>query len=160
MKNTKYPHPQTYLFTATLSKDVQNLRRAALRRDAVLCSTKATSTPLANDKKPQPITSTLDLPAGLSQYCLPVRRADKLAILDWLLEGTKGKDACQTLVFCSRCHECKFVAGCLAERGYQAVALTGRMKQPLRKKVLAEFVAGKANVLVATDVAGRYVLIF
>ncbi|KAM3171571.1 hypothetical protein ACTXT7_016354 [Hymenolepis weldensis] len=155
MKNTKFPHPQTYLFTATMSKDVRNLRRIALRKDAVLCSASAGASMdnRSNGTKLQSIN--VDLPMGLSHYCLPIRRSDKLAVLDWILESTKGKVDNQTLVFCARCHEAKFVAGCLKERGYCAIALTGRMKQPVRKRVLADFVAGKANVLVATDVAGR-----
>lgn len=155
MKNTKFPHPQTYLFTATMSKDVRNLRRVALRKDAVFCSAGAAASMdnQPNGTKLQSIN--VDLPMGLSHYCLPVRRSDKLAVLDWILESTQGKVDNQTLVFCARCHEAKFVAGCLTERGYCAIALTGRMKQPVRKRVLADFVAGKANVLVATDVAGR-----
>lgn len=155
MKNTKFLHPQTYLFTATMSKDVRNLRRVALRRDAIICGAN-TSISLANQAnivKSQAIT--VELPAGLKHYCLPVRRADKLAALEWLLETTRSEIDNQTLVFCARCHETRFIAGCLAERGYRAVALTGKMKQPMRKQVLAEFVVGKANILVATDVAGR-----
>ncbi|VUZ55951.1 unnamed protein product, partial [Hymenolepis diminuta] len=155
MKNTKFPHPQTYLFTATMSKDVRNLRRIALRKDAVFCSASAAASMDNRPKDTKLQSINVDLPMGLSHYCLPVRRSDKLAVLDWILESTKGKIDNQTLVFCARCHEAKFVAGCLRERGYCAIALTGRMKQPVRKRVLADFVAGKANVLVATDVAGR-----
>ncbi|VDO08180.1 unnamed protein product [Rodentolepis nana] len=155
MKNTKFPHPQTYLFTATMSKDIRNLRRVALRKDAVLCSASMATSMNDHSSSNKPQSINVDLPAGLSHYCLPVRRSDKLAVLDWILESTKGEVDNQTIVFCSRCHEAKFVAGCLMERGYRALALTGRMKQPVRKRVLAEFVAGKVNVLVATDVAGR-----
>ncbi|VDK40299.1 unnamed protein product [Taenia asiatica] len=148
MKRTKYPHPQTYLFTATLNKDVRSLRRVALRKGAVICTSTTTDQMLS---KSQPIIS-VDLPAGLSHYCLPTRRVDKLACLEWLLEK---KGDVQALVFCARCHETRFLAGFLVERGYRAVGLMGRMKQVERRRVLAEFVEGKANILVATDVASR-----
>lgn len=148
MKRTKYPHPQTYLFTATLNKDVRNLRRVALRKGAVICTATTVDQVLS---KFQPAIS-VGLPAGLSHYCLPTRRVDKLACLEWLLEK---KGDVQALVFCARCHETRFLAGFLVERGYRAVGLMGRMKQVERRRVLAEFVEGKANILVATDVASR-----
>ncbi|CDI97214.1 DEAD box ATP dependent RNA helicase [Echinococcus multilocularis] len=148
MKRTKYPHPQTYLFTATMNKDVRSLRRIALRWDAVICTATTSNQMLS---KSQPII-TVDLPAGLSHYCLPTRRVDKLACLEWLLEK---KGDVQALVFCARCHETRFLAAFLVERGYRALGLMGKMKQVERRRVLAEFVAGKANILVATDVASR-----
>lgn len=149
MKNIKFPHPQTYLFTATMSKDVRDLRRVALRRDAVICIS-ATATKHGSSKY---LPIHVDLPAGLSHYCLPTRRNDKLACLEWLLESQKTD--IQTLVFCARCHETRFLAGFLVERGYRAVGLTGKMKQIERRRVLEEFMAKRADVLVATDVASR-----
>ncbi|VDM23123.1 unnamed protein product [Hydatigera taeniaeformis] len=145
---SKYPHPQTYLFTATLNKDVRSLRRVALRKDSVICTPTTAAHMLS---KSQPFVS-VDLPAGLSHYCLPTRRVDKLACLEWLLEKTGDV---RTLVFCARCHETRYLAGFLVERGYKAVGLMGKMKQLERRRVLAEFVEGKANILVATDVASR-----
>ncbi len=59
------------------------------------------------------------------------------------------------IVFCARCHETRYLAGFLGERGHSAVGLTGRMRQSERRRVLAEFVEGKARILVATDVASR-----
>lgn len=70
------------------------------------------------------------------------------------------------IVFCARCHETRYLAGFLAERGYSAVGLTGRMRQSDRKRVLDEFIqeeeedaegAGRTKILVATDVASRLV---
>lgn len=93
-KGAKFPHPQTYLFTATMSKDVTKLRRAALDRDAVVCQGGGAGTVEGSDgtagSRPQSSFET-DLPAGLRHFCLPTRRTDKLATLDWVLE--KAVDA-------------------------------------------------------------------
>ncbi|VDD79842.1 unnamed protein product [Mesocestoides corti] len=154
-KGAKFAHPQTYLFTATMSKDVTKLRRIALRRDAVICTA---ARALQDEKADLKVELKVDLPAGLRYFCLPTRRADKLATLDWLIQQSfelaTEKDF-KIIVFCARCHETRYLAGFLVERSYKAVGLMGRMKQVERKRVLADFVSGKANVLVATDVASR-----
>lgn len=59
------------------------------------------------------------------------------------------------IVFCARCNENRHLTGFLRECGYSAVGLMGRLRQSERRLVLADFVEGRANVLVATDVASR-----
>ncbi len=82
-KGAKYAHPQTYLFTATMSKDVTKLRRAALDRDAAICT--AALVPSENAGVAPDALAT-ELPAGLKHFCLPTKRTDKLATLDWVVE--------------------------------------------------------------------------
>ncbi|VDM03505.1 unnamed protein product [Schistocephalus solidus] len=223
-KGARFPHPQTHLYTATMTRDVGKLRRVALNRDAVFCGVSSSSVADAaigqtdgSATLGQVVGSAaVDLPAGLAHFCLPVRRTDKLAVLDWLVEcalsGSTGaqkmeeeegplrmlffsKDqnislsdgkwlpplhpaainsdlVCPVLdrfltflvssaldfriiVFCARCHEARYLAGFLCERGRPAVGLTGRLRQSERKRVLSEFSEGRAKVLVATDVASR-----
>nr|VZH97530.1 unnamed protein product [Spirometra erinaceieuropaei] len=169
-KGARFPHPQTHLYTATMTKDVGKLRRAALNRDAVFCGV-SPSDGQTGDTAQTTVgqvvgSAAVGLPAGLAHFCLPVRRTDKLAVLDWLVEcALKGSTEAQKMgneqedfriiVFCARCHETRYLAGFLCERGHPAVGLTGRLRQSERKRVLSEFCEGRAKVLVATDVASR-----
>uniref|UniRef100_A0A0V0J8J2 ATP-dependent rRNA helicase rrp3 n=2 Tax=Schistocephalus solidus TaxID=70667 RepID=A0A0V0J8J2_SCHSO len=174
-KGARFPHPQTHLYTATMTRDVGKLRRVALNRDAVFCGVSSSSVADAaigqtdgSATLGQVVGSAaVDLPAGLAHFCLPVRRTDKLAVLDWLVEcalsGSTGAQKMEEeealdfriIVFCARCHEARYLAGFLCERGRPAVGLTGRLRQSERKRVLSEFSEGRAKVLVATDVASR-----
>ncbi|RTG79950.1 uncharacterized protein DC041_0007004 [Schistosoma bovis] len=62
------------------------------------------------------------------------------------------------MIFCKRCHETIMVSEFLRESGHSSVALTGRMKQIERKESLNKFITSEVvEVLVATDVASRYV---
>ncbi|TPP62811.1 putative ATP-dependent RNA helicase DDX47 [Fasciola gigantica] len=179
----KFPHPQTYLYSATMTKDVIKLRRAALSPDAVLvsCMPNLSDTAVGNTGFPSApttvvqaakqtntsstITTKTGFPSRLAQYCLPIRSVDKPAVLDWILEhplpqhgiarSNKPPNDSQTIVFCKRCQEARLVCGFLCERGHLAVPLTGRMKHAQRKQAMADFLNRKARILVATDVASR-----
>ncbi|CAH8607009.1 unnamed protein product [Schistosoma rodhaini] len=106
---TKYPHPQIYLYSATMTKDVNKLRRAALSSNAVFINENDDTihnnegNPKNDDKntmgcnliQQQQSNSTLKLnkhlktgfPIGLSHYCLPIRLADRPTILNWVVEN-------------------------------------------------------------------------
>ncbi|CAH8576086.1 unnamed protein product [Heterobilharzia americana] len=193
---SKYPHPQIYLYSATMTKDVVKLRRAALSSNAVFVSANDQNKKAEEkeDMKALEVTgesneptksihtnsiemfksSTLKIgfPAGLSHYCLPIRLADRPAILDWIVESGIQTNVLEKLgvlggsgdisnrqrhimIFCKRCYETVRVAEFLRERGHSTVALTGRMKQAERKESLNKFISGEVQVLVATDVASR-----
>ncbi|KAF8564774.1 hypothetical protein P879_08844 [Paragonimus westermani] len=178
--NAKFPHPQTHLYSATMTKDVAKLRRAALSPDAALVSvdqsTGSITLPSQTVAGEQPPTSNDQLPktgfpCGLVHYCLPMRLVDKPAILDWLVRedvsnglftvsgretsATNQSEAPRTIVFCKRCQETRLVSEFLRQRGHSAVGLTGRLKQVERTQALKEFTTGHARILVATDVASR-----
>ena len=60
-----------------------------------------------------------------------------------------------SIVFCRTRRGCDRVAQMLAKRGLAAVAIHGDRSQGQRERALQDFVSGKAQVLVATDVAAR-----
>ncbi|KAF5404655.1 ATP-dependent rRNA helicase RRP3 [Paragonimus heterotremus] len=178
--NAKFPHPQTHLYSATMTKDVAKLRRAALSPDAVLVSVDQSTGSIGLSSSAvageQPRTSNDHLPktsfpCGLVHYCLPMRLVDKPAILDWLVRedlsnllftvsgreafATSHSEAPRTIVFCKRCQETRLVSEFLRQRGHSAVGLTGQLKQAERTQALTEFTTGHARILVATDVASR-----
>lgn len=59
------------------------------------------------------------------------------------------------VVFCNTRSRVDNVVSNLQSRGYMAAGLHGDMSQKQRDKVMADFRSGRAEVLVATDVAGR-----
>ncbi|KAG5454496.1 putative ATP-dependent RNA helicase t26g10.1 [Clonorchis sinensis] len=152
----KFPHPQTHLYSATMTSDVAKLRRAALSSDACVLGGDHSSKCVDAHAKDYSLPSQIRFPPGLVHYCLPVRLVDKPAILNWILEGAtlpKLHEACpsqfitdpvllqspsstRTIVFCKRCQEVRLVTAFLRESGHSVVGLTGRMKQVDRKNAL------------------------
>ena len=89
---------------------------------------------------------------GISQSFLVIKDRDKLKyLLDFIEENKKG----QTIVFCSTKHRTRDVARSLERSNYNVVAIEGDMSQHRREKSMSQFRRGKADVLVATDVAAR-----
>jgi len=60
-----------------------------------------------------------------------------------------------SIVFCRTRRGCDRVATTLAKKGLRAVAIHGDRSQSQRERALSDFTSGKAQVLVATDVAAR-----
>ncbi len=89
---------------------------------------------------------------GISQSYLVIKDRDKLKyLLDFIEENKKG----QTIVFCSTKHRTRDVARSLERSNYNVVAIEGDMSQHRREKSMSQFRRGKADILVATDVAAR-----
>ncbi|HEY4555218.1 MAG TPA: DEAD/DEAH box helicase, partial [Lysobacter sp.] len=74
---------------------------------------------------------------------------------DLLVEILSKRHTDQVLVFGKTKHGCNRLAEQLEESGLTAVAIHGNKSQAQRQKALNAFKAGKARVLVATDVAAR-----
>ncbi|OON19776.1 DEAD/DEAH box helicase, partial [Opisthorchis viverrini] len=111
----KFPHPQTHLYSATMTSDVAKLRRAALSADACVLGGDHASKCVDAQTKDHSLSSQVRFPPGLVHYCLPVRLVDKPAILNWILEGA-------TL---SKLHEVcpsQLIAGESLIRSYTALA--------------------------------------
>ncbi|MBA4189034.1 MAG: heavy metal transporter [Planctomycetaceae bacterium] len=83
--------------------------------------------------------------------CL-VQRQHKLAALGRVLDMEAPGAA---LIFCKTRTEVDDLSEALGARGYRPEALHGGMSQEQRDRVMRLFRAGKANLLVATDVAAR-----
>jgi ATP-dependent RNA helicase DeaD len=89
---------------------------------------------------------------GIEQAFLVIKDRDKLKHLINFIEGNeKG----QTIVFCSTKYRTRDVARNLSRTNYSVVAIEGDMSQHRREKSMSQFRRGKAEILVATDVAAR-----
>ena len=127
------PDGQRMLFSATLDAAVDVLVRRYLHR---------------------PVTHSVDPPAAqvpdMAHHMLHVRADDRLPVLVDLT-AAPGR----TLVFTRTKRGAKVLARRLAAAGVPAVELHGNLAQNARTRNLADFAAGRARTLVATDIAAR-----
>ncbi|HEY0838699.1 MAG TPA: DEAD/DEAH box helicase, partial [Vulgatibacter sp.] len=126
---------RTLLFSATLPREIDELARR-YQKDAVRIA--ATSPEAAH----QDIEYRAHLVAG---------REIELAVVNTL----RFHDAPRALVFCATRDGVSRLSASLAERGFEAVALSGELTQAERTRALKALRDGRAKVLVATDVAAR-----
>ena len=76
----------------------------------------------------------------------------KNRLLDHILDQ---KDVINTIVFTSTKRHADKLVGELQDKGHQAAALHGDMRQRQRTRTIEQLRKGKINILVATDVAAR-----
>jgi ATP-dependent RNA helicase DeaD len=88
---------------------------------------------------------------GIDQSFLVIKDRDKFKYLMDFIKQTKG----QSIVFCSTKYRTRDVAKFLHQEKYNAVAIEGDMSQHRREQSMGKFRSGKADILVATDVASR-----
>ncbi|KAI2666853.1 putative ATP-dependent RNA helicase DDX47 [Labeo rohita] len=126
---------RTFLFSATMTKKVQKLQRAALQ-DPVKC---AVSTKYATVDK-------------LQQYYIFIPSKYKDCYLVSILNELAGNSF---MVFCGTCNNAQRVALMLRNLGITAIPLHGQMSQNKRLGALNKFKSKSRSVLLATDVASR-----
>jgi ATP-dependent RNA helicase DeaD len=129
---------QTALFSATMPARILSIAERHLRNPARIA--------IAREK---PAAGKLP---RVRQLAYVVARAHKPAALERVLE-TENPDS--TLVFCRTRLEVDSLVEMLNAHGHQAEALHGGMEQRQRDRVMGRFREGKADLLVATDVAAR-----
>lgn len=88
---------------------------------------------------------------GIDQAYLVIKDRDKFKYLIDFIKPIKG----QIIVFCSTKYRTRDVAKFLHQEKYNAVAIEGDMSQHRREQSMGKFRSGKADILVATDVASR-----
>ena len=88
----------------------------------------------------------------VEQLIHPVEKARKRELLSWLVGSGQWQ---QVLVFGRTKHGANRLAKQLNADGIPASAIHGNKSQGARTKALADFKAGKVQVLVATDIAAR-----
>ena len=88
---------------------------------------------------------------GIDQSYLVIKDRDKFKYLIDFIKQTKG----QCIVFCSTKYRTRDVAKFLHQERFVAVAIEGDMSQHRREQSMSKFRSGKADILVATDVASR-----
>ncbi len=87
---------------------------------------------------------------NVTQHYMEVQDRDKLNQLCHIL-----KDKKKTIVFCGAKIRVKRLAEDLHRRGFEVEAIHGDMEQPQRTRVINDFKADRANILIATDVVAR-----
>ena len=129
------PRRQTLLFSATFPPAVQALAQTVLR-DPVLIGTRPQSSEAPD----------------IEQHAVEVDVALRTSLLRHMI-GEGGWT--RVLVFVATRYATEHVADKLRRNGVEAQALHGELSQGARTRALADFAAGKVQVLVATDVAAR-----
>jgi ATP-dependent RNA helicase RhlE len=126
---------QTLLFSATLSKEIEQLTAEFLRNPETV----------EIGRRANPAET-------VAQFLYPVPKTRKV---DLLLELLRSKDLDSVLVFSRTKHGADKIARKLSTSGIMTAALHSNRSQSQRTAALNAFRAGKVRVLVATDIAAR-----
>ena len=126
---------QTLMFSATFSDEIRKLAKTLVHNPVEISVT--------------PRNSTVK---SVKQWIHPVDKSKKQALLTKLI---KDHSWYQVLVFSRTKHGANRIATQLGKKGITAAAIHGNKSQAARTRALADFKAGKVNVLVATDIAAR-----
>ena len=126
---------QTLFFSATMPPEVRSLVDSLLV-DPVKVAV-------------DPVSSPVEV---IDQKLYYVDRGNKTKLLAQLVGEAGVKNA---LVFTRTKHGANKVAGDLTKAGISAAAIHGNKSQTARQQALADFKAGRVQVLVATDIAAR-----
>src|SRR3989338_6114070 len=125
---------QTLFFSATLSRDIDNLIREFLR-EPVRISVK-----------------TRDTAKNVEQDVVRIEGRDKMEVLHNLLMHS---DFSKVLIFGRTKHGVERLSQTLARRGFKSESIHGNKNQSQRQKALNLFKSSHIQILVATDVAAR-----
>jgi ATP-dependent RNA helicase DDX47/RRP3 len=126
---------QTFLFSATMTSQVQKLERASLR-----------------DPVKIQVSTKFQTPKQLLQSYLFIPAKYKDCYLTYLINEYAGQSV---LVFGATCNNVQRLALMLRNLGFPAVCLHGQMSQARRLGALQRFSSGACSVLISTDVASR-----
>jgi ATP-dependent RNA helicase DeaD len=129
---------QTALFSATMPPRIMAIASRHLKDPARIAIAREKTAP---GKMPR-----------VRQVAYIVARPHKAAALERVLETENASSA---LVFCRTRLEVDTLVETLNAHGHSAEALHGGMEQRQRDRVMTRFREGKADLLVATDVAAR-----
>lgn len=126
---------RTFLFSATMTKQVRKLQRASLK-----------------DPVKVEVSNKYQTVENLKQYYifLPVKYKD--VYLVHILNELAGNSF---MIFCSTCNNTVRTALMLRALGLAAVPLHGQMSQNKRLAALNKFKAKSRSILISTDVASR-----
>lgn len=128
---------QTMLFSATMPGPVLTMARQFMHKPMHV---RAES---AEDNQTVPTTQ---------QFVYRAHALDKQELLARVLQA---RERGRAIVFCRTKRTAQKVSDELAERGFAAAPVHGDLNQDARERALRAFRSGKADVLVATDVAAR-----
>ena len=128
---------QTMLFSATMPQEILTLSRRFLTKPMHVRAEAASSTPTHE---------------VVQQFVYRAHNLDKVEMIARILQA-RGRGA--TMIFTRTKRSAHNVSEDLKERGFKATAIHGDLGQQARERALDRFRTGKADVIVATDVAAR-----
>jgi len=126
---------QNLLFSATLSPDVQKVKRVLLKDPQII--------KIVNEE-------TEDVLINQTAYAVEANRKGPL-----LRHLIKKNDWKQVLVFTSSVYQADLVAKKLYNNGLDAQAIHSKKSQGKRQTLLKDFISGKLRILVSTDLLSR-----
>ena len=127
---------QTMLFSATLNNDIMNLAARWMRPN-----------PVKMEVEPEHVVAD-----GIDETVYALRAEEKLPALLWTLSHEECR---RVLIFRNRRSEVEELHEELKRYGVASEMLSGDVDQKKRLRILEDFKAGRIQVIVATDVAGR-----
>ena len=128
---------QTMLFSATMPGAIVSLARTHMRHPVNIRAE------ASSDSQIVPTTA---------QFVYRAHDLDKPEVVARILQA---EDRGKVLIFARTKRAAQRVADDLSERGFPATPLHGDMAQVAREKAMARFRDGRAEIVVATDVAAR-----
>jgi len=135
LSQTNENEHQTMLFSATFSKEIENITKEYLH----------------NPKTIKVSRKELTL-SNITQNYITVREQDKVEVISRIID-INSYDV--VMIFCNTKKTVDEVTSGLLQRGFVTEALHGDMKQLQRERVMARFKNKQVNILVASDVAAR-----
>lgn len=126
---------QTMLFSATISKGIEEIARLYLKDAKVIKISK------------NELTVSL-----IEQKYILLEEKDKIEVMSRIIDINDYK---LVMVFCNTKRAVDEVSSQLLQRGFMVEALHGDMKQMQRDRVMNRFREGQINILVASDIAAR-----
>jgi ATP-dependent RNA helicase DeaD len=126
---------QTMLFSATISKGIEDIAKHYLKNPKIVRINK------------NELTVSL-----VEQKYILVEEKDKIEVMSRIIDINDYK---LIMVFCNTKKAVDEVCAKLLQRGFKVEALHGDMKQMQRDRVMSRFKEGQINILVASDVAAR-----
>jgi ATP-dependent RNA helicase RhlE len=134
---------QLLFFTATMPRPVEAVVEEMLRDPARV--------DLVGKERAR-VEGTPEVRRDLGQHLFDIPDAAKTAVTVALVKDGKRRGV---MVFCRTRRRAGWVAAALRKHEVRTVLIHGDRSQRQRQEALAEFTAGKADVVVATDVAAR-----
>lgn len=134
----KHRYRQTMMYTATWPKAIERMAEKYLRRPGIVTIGNAGQ---ATDRVEQRVEFIINEPAKRAKRLLEILQ--------------KQKFRPPIIVFVNVKRNCDFVAKTLNDEGWRTVIMHGSKSQDQREAALAQLRTGTADILVATDVAGR-----
>ncbi len=125
---------QSLLFSATMSKEINNLVRKMLYN---------------------PVTVEISIDEPLKTIKHAIYQVEQNNKLDLMLQLLQDKQKGQTLVFTRTKRRASKLADQLKDAGISSTSLQGNLSQSRRQQAMNAFRKGHVKVLVATDIAAR-----